>query len=362
MNVLYFVGIGKLHVQRKELQLPWYCVQNVPIPKRARLVLPGPLFTFTKKKHEVFAMPIPQTRHWCFTLNNWEPEHDIALQNAAASFTYLIYGYEKCPTTGTKHLQGYVVFPVKKRFPEAKALLPSDHIHIEPTKGTPQEAAEYCKKEGLYQEFGVLPSNKNGVSRFDYFIDWILSRRDNGDPVPSDREICLHFPALWVLHERKLRVLAEHHYPAPSLESLDSTLRPWQQCLYDALLNEQAGDRKVLFYVDTRGGTGKTFFQRYMLTLHPDQVQVLSSAKRDDVAHALDPDKSIFLFNIPRGGMEYLPYQTIEQIKDRVIFSPKYNSRTKILKHNAHVVIFCNELPDFTRMSDDRYVIMNLDE
>ena len=126
------------------------------------------------------------------------------------------------------------------------------------------------------------------------------------------------------------------------------------------MIHEDPGDRAILFYVDSEGGKGKTWFQRYMLTKFPDDVQILSIGKRDDVAHALDPRKRIFLFNVPRGGMEFFNYTTVEQLKDRMVFSPKYDSRTKIWKTKVHVVVFCNEEPDLIKMTNDRYVIVNL--
>jgi hypothetical protein len=87
---------------------------------------------------------------------------------------------------------------------------------------------------------------------------------------------------------------------------------------------------------------------------------LLAPGKRDDLAHAIDVSKSVFLFNVPRGSMEFLQYGVLEQLKDRVIFSPKYESTTKVILQKTHVVVFCNEEPDLTKMSADRYVIRNL--
>lgn len=89
---------------------------------------------------------------------------------------------------------------------------------------------------------------------------------------------------------------------------------------------------------------------------------MLSSGKRDDVAHAIDETKDVFLFNIPRGGMEYLNYTVLEQIKDKMVFSPKYNSRTKIFRQNTHVIVFCNEEPNMAKMTRDRFHCVNLND
>ena len=122
-------------------------------------------------------------------------------------------------------------------------------------------------------------------------------------------------------------------------------------------LDSDPDDRSIIFYVDTEGNKGKTWFQRYYMSKHPDKVQVLSGGKRDDIAHSVEKTKSTFFFNIPRGGMEYLPYTILEQMKDQMVYSPKYSSQMKYLSKCPHVVVFCNEQPMMDRMSEDRYVI-----
>lgn len=302
-----------------------------------------------------------QTRHWTFTINNWTTDHDEELKRKgeAGEFTYLVYGYETA-ASGTPHLQGYVVFKVRKRLSTAKALLPGNP-HMEPKRGTPKQASDYCKKDGVFQEFGLCPTGNRGSSSFDDFIEWVLSYESQHQHVPSEREIARKFPTLWLRNERKLRQLAIHLAPEPQLMG-DVTLRNWQKELRDILLSAAPDNRTILFFVDEEGGSGKSFFQRYMMTYHPNDVQVLSVGKRDDVAHAIDATKSVFLFNIPRKGMEFLNYTILEQLKDRIVFSPKYDSGTKILHTDPHVVVFCNEMPDLEKMTGDRYAINDMSE
>jgi len=299
------------------------------------------------------------TRHWCFTLNNWTSDEDDALRQLGEdSITYLVYGYE-VGDNGTKHLQGYVVFAERCRLQTAKQRV-SPRAHLEAKRGTPLQAADYCKKDGVYVEFGRLPPGSKGVGRFDSFIDWVQQRKDSGVPPPSEREIANQFPSLWIVHDKKLGSLATHLYPAPQLVSSEVTLRDWQESLRAQLVTKSPCDRKIIFVVDPDGGQGKTFFQRYMVSSYSTDVQILSVGKRDDLAYALDTSKYIFLFNIPRGGMEFLNYTTMEQLKDRMVFSPKYDSRTKIWNVNVHVVVFCNEHPDETKMTHDRFEIVEL--
>jgi hypothetical protein len=59
---------------------------------------------------------------------------------------YLVYQYEQ-GESGTHHYQGYVELKKRTTFPNIKTLLGSNTIHLEPRKGTAEQAADYCKKE-----------------------------------------------------------------------------------------------------------------------------------------------------------------------------------------------------------------------
>ena len=91
-----------------------------------------------------------------------------------------------------------------------------------------------------------------------------------------------------------------------------------------------------------------------------ENVQILSIGKRDDLAHAIKIDTKVFLLDIPRDSMQYLQYSVLEMMKNRIVFSPKYSSQTKILHSTPHIVIFSNEEPNMAAMTEDRYNIITL--
>lgn len=100
----------------------------------------------------------------CGTINNWTPECYAHLVNLGPDgegyFSYLVIGKEVAPGTGTPHLQFFAIFDKKKtrKSFEAKLKLPNGAIpYIEATKGTSQQAADYCKKDGDVHEWGDCP-------------------------------------------------------------------------------------------------------------------------------------------------------------------------------------------------------------
>lgn len=96
-----------------------------------------------------------RSRDWCFTVNNYTDVDYQVCSDLSVISQYLIFGKEVA-STGTKHLQGYIYFKDAKSFSKMQKLLPSG-THIEKAKGTPQQASDYCKKEGDYYESGELP-------------------------------------------------------------------------------------------------------------------------------------------------------------------------------------------------------------
>nr|WIF20461.1 MAG: putative viral replication protein [Ulva CRESS virus 2] len=178
--------------------------------------------------------------------------------------------------------------------------------------------------------------------------------------MPTTKEILLEYPALYARYSRACVEYAEALIPPPRLTATEPR-EGWQrECA--ALFSEDTtpDPRRVNFYVDDVGNTGKTWMCQYAVTNYPDKVQVLTVGKREDLAYAVDIEKTVFLFDVPRDSMTYLSYQLLEMLKNRMVFSPKYASRMKILRSVPTVIVFSNEPPEMTKMSADRYYVTNI--
>lgn len=300
-------------------------------------------------------------KRWVFTLNNYTNEEEAAL---AALFEgddvqYGIYGRET-GDSGTPHLQGYVAFNEQHTFNQAKTKL-GNRVHLELSRGTPKEASDYCKKDGDYNEYGSLPTQTNSKKgKYELLVEWIQEINAANGPRPTDAEIAVKFPGLFGSNYRGVIKLIDTLHVKPTRQ-IGQPRDGWQREL-EQQLDGQPDERSITFIVDGDGNSGKSWMARYMLKKEPMKTQLLRIGKRDDLAHSLDARKSIFIFDIPRGQLQYLQYNVLESIKDGYVFSPKYESVTKELDHNCHVVVMCNEAPDLTALTEDRYNVITVSE
>ncbi len=119
-----------------------------------------------------------KVRHWVFTLNN---PNDIPPFDD--SIDYLIFGREKSDT-GTDHLQGYVVFAIRKYLSGVKKYLPT--AHWERMSGTPRQASHYCKKDGVFTELGVFPVSHSEKTQHDWDRYKAYAINGDFDAIPSN--------------------------------------------------------------------------------------------------------------------------------------------------------------------------------
>jgi len=290
-------------------------------------------------------------RHWCFTIQNWtevDVERLTALVPTEAS--YVIFGREIAPLTGTPHLQGFIAFTGALRFNRAKEVIGHD-AHIELARNSSQSIM-YCKKENNYTEHGAFSMAQGKRSDLDDFKDDVKAG------VLNMKE----------LREKHSEVVAKytgfcHQYVVDNTPLQQPELFPlhmWQQDLYQ-LLQRAADPRKIIFVVDCVGNKGKSWFAKYYLWLHPKDTQIIQPGKRNDMAYVIDVSTRVLFMDAPRSKQgDYIQYDFLEQIKDGMVTSYKYTCINKVFPLKVHVVVNMNQEPDMTKLSMDRYMVVNL--
>lgn len=97
-----------------------------------------------------------KTRNFCFTQQVGTFLETCKVTSIdSTSIRYYIYGREVAPSTGQKHLQGFVCFVNAKTLHQAIRLL--NPCHVEAARGSIADNITYCKKDGAFTEYGTPP-------------------------------------------------------------------------------------------------------------------------------------------------------------------------------------------------------------
>ncbi len=89
----------------------------------------------------------------------------LNLPDRDTRITYVCYGIESSPETGTPHLQGYMHLRATQSMSFVKRVL--TRAHWEKRMGSPDHAINYCKKDGLFVQFGKAPVTQGHRSDLD---------------------------------------------------------------------------------------------------------------------------------------------------------------------------------------------------
>lgn len=151
--------------------------------------------------------------------------------------------------------------------------------------------------------------------------------------------------------------------PEPPVHVLDpEDLLEWQKELYQELRNDP-DERRITWYCDEQGGSGKTAFSKCALTTIP-QCLFFNGGNFRDISHVVCKSKfdpKVVIINLPRSSEGKISYAAIEAIKDGIIQSGKYEGGFKIYAP-PHVVVMANFMPELAQLSMDRWDIRHLRE
>jgi len=209
----------------------------------------------------------------------------------------------------TPHLQGYI--EVKKRIRPFQLKLPKQ-IHWEKAKGSRAENIAYCSKD----------------------------------------------------HGRQARYSLALKPPKPLKILADSNLRDWQKGVSD-IISREPDDRTLHWYWSATGNVGKTTFCKYLtsrygaIPLGGKGADVRNGIMSYVEKHGTCPE--LIVIPVPRSFDEkYLSYEGLENCKDMYFYSGKYEGGA-VCGNPPHVFVFSNFYPDVEKMSDDRWVIWQID-
>jgi len=236
-------------------------------------------------------------RSWCFTLNNWSEGERTKLWEYPC--VYMVLGYEK-GKEGTPHIQGYVEFSSCKRFQTLHNF--NERIHWERRKGTSQQAADYCKKDGAWVERGLL-SHQGKRNDIHFLTDMLEDKA-------TIKEVALADPSTFVKYYKGLE---KFHF----LVQDDRTEPPYIEWRWG------------------RTGTGKT---RGAIEKHPHSYYIKDGTKWWD---GYANEEAIIIDDF---DAQCWPFRDFLRLTDRY----KYNGQTKggyDKINSSHIYITCEYHP-----------------
>ena len=219
----------------------------------------------------------------------------------------------------------------------------------------------YCEKEGnVLLEIGTPNEHyehNNNTSNAVYDIAQKMADGECVATICEDPAQCKiytrHFKAIErITHSITQKTMRQHVMD----NGKDIKWKVWQQKIIKILL-KQPDERTVHWVYEDVGNTGKTFLTRYIMSAHPSCI-CFENAKSADLKYAYNGE-NIVLFDLSRSSEHIFNYEALESLKNGRMFSPKYESASK-LYHIPHVVVFANFISDKMRLSMDRWNIIHI--
>lgn len=257
-----------------------------------------------------------RSRAWCFTLNNYKDEEkELLIDKLTQSTVKFVVGKEVGSKTGTKHLQGYAYFKNPHRLVACKKI--NDKAHWEIAKGSPKDNLSYCTKE-------------------------------------DSEAVVVGFDVEKTFQDK----LKDRIY----LKFLDVKWKPWQAKIIE-LVNSEADSRTINWVYDKVGNSGKSYLTKYLALTHEI---IIADGKKDNIFNQVnrklneeEKEFKIVVLDIPRSSEGYINYGVLEQLKNGLIYSGKYEGGI-CLFDDVHVIVFANFLPELEQFSLDRWNIINI--
>lgn len=241
-----------------------------------------------------------KSQYWFFTFNNYDTNDIDFLTNIFDMDCDKYCFQEEKGENGTNHLQGVVVWKIRKELNYIKRINPK--IHWEICKNL-RASVEYCSKA----------LTRNGVCKYKGF---------------------------------NINIVDIPEYNLERFKDIDD------------IVNGKGDFRKIYWVVDVKGNTGKTCYCKNKLLTKG--IPVIRGGKSNDINNFVynwKGDMNTFLFDIPRCHEGFVSYNAIEQIKDGMLFNGKYETGFRCF-NTPNIIIFANFEPELFKLSNDRWVVM----
>lgn len=290
--------------------------------------------------------------YWVFTINNYtDVELDIlrALVDAVDYVSYLCFGLELAPTSGTPHVQGYLQLSSRKSTGQVCTCL-GGRARVELAKGSAEQNQKYCSKtreeddepNAVYEEYGQArePRGKKRSRESDDVFDQIKEDIESGSSIV---DICRRYPKEFI----KFHAGIQKMFSTLNVKYQVVPNGPWRWDLRPQL----TFDKSYLVYGKTE--IGKTsyicsLFPKILLCTHLDDLKCFASGAYDAI---LFDDMSFK--HLPDRTQLYLVDQDFDRsihVRYGTVRIPR--KTPKFFMHNRKADVVDLSLPEIRRRVD----------
>lgn len=138
---------------------------------------------------------------------------------------------------------------------------------------------------------------------------------------------------------------------------------PWQNKV-EAILAEEPDDRKIYWFWESTGNTGKSALVKY-LVVKQDAIFCAGSRTNDIInlvfnAHQTGKPTDIVIWDLPRQAQGKISFGALEMLKNGLIANMKYETGVAAFP-TPHIIVLSNDMPvDMNMLSMDRWVIREI--
>jgi hypothetical protein len=243
---------------------------------------------------------------WFFTFNNYGPNDITRLKIYFNRHCKSYIFQEETGANGTPHLQGSISWTTRKRLTEFKGF--DERIHWEATKNS-KAADKYACKE----------ATRTGS----------------------------------VFIQEKVKAFVR-------TSSKFDTIKPREEIM--ELIRHEPDNRTINWIWSEEGGIGKTSTCAYIEQNYEGVCIVNGKGadiKNQVINHLKENELDILIINVPRCNENHVSYAAMEEIKDGLIYSGKYEGGFANIEH-PHVIVISNFAPELEKLSEDRWNIKKL--
>jgi len=154
--------------------------------------------------------PRTRAKHWAgCTINNWTQDDIDCFDKNKDSIQYFVYGKE-LGGNQVPHLQFMVSFYKQLSLTAVSKMFPRAHLEVKSRRSTFLEASAYCKKDGDFTEWGILPLDQQVAGAKATSDKWADTKTKAKAGLIEEID-----PEFYIKYYRTLKQIAADNKPTP---------------------------------------------------------------------------------------------------------------------------------------------------